>query len=85
MVLFHITDNLPKNSFDKSMLSLLAHVRNQLAHNNYNIYGPVDMLIGSLTFWELVKLDRIIFKNQKGILQTAIRKFRLDYSRTSSI
>lgn len=69
MVLKHITDKLPKKPFKKSVLPLHIYVSTNLADNDFNIAKEIDILIGGLTFWQLIENRREILRYQGVILQ----------------
>lgn len=56
-VLENITDNLPKRSFKKQLIKWPSFIN--LADPNFNISGPIDMLIGTSLFYKLLKKGKI--------------------------
>ena len=66
LVIPRITDNISNISFSKTILKIPTNI--QLADPNFNKSDTVDVLIGSLIFWELLCGGQVRLQNANIIL-----------------
>ncbi|XP_059051880.1 uncharacterized protein LOC131846562 [Achroia grisella] len=73
LVLPQITSNIPNKTFDISQLHLPSNI--QFADPNFNRSAPIDMLLGTDIFWDLIESQQIKLGPNKPI----IRKSKLGW------
>ncbi|XP_044741951.1 uncharacterized protein LOC123302922 [Chrysoperla carnea] len=66
-VLENTTDNLPKRSFKKQLIKWPSFIN--LADPNFNLSGPIDMLIGTSLFYKFLKKGKIDLGQNSPTLQ----------------
>lgn len=70
LVLPKITEDLPTMSFNKTSVKLPANIK--MADPNFNKAGPIDILLGSSIFWQLMCVGQIQLNDSRLTLQKTV-------------
>lgn len=73
LILTNITSNIPSLSFDPTILNIPKNI--SLADPHFNQSGPIDLLIGADTFWDLLCIGQI----KLGINLPVMQKTKLGW------